>query len=223
MKLIIYGIGEFAKLVRYYFEYETEYEVVAYCLDEQYMKNNIFDNLPIVSFDSLENEYSNSFYQIFIAVGYKNMRARKALFESVQKKNYTMASFISKSVLKDPSVQIGENCLVLQGVILEPFCNIEANTFINSGVTVCHHAKVSKHCFIAAKTLIGGYTTIGENSFLGFSSVVLQKLNLSAETLLGAGAVCVSHTTPYSMYIGSPAKYIKSHEETGIRIVDDAH
>ena len=221
MKLIIYGVGEFAKLVRYYFEYETEYKVVAYCLDEQYIENDMFDNLPVVGFDLLEDEYSNTSHKVFIAVGYKNMRVRKLLFEKVQEKNYTMASFISKNVLRDPSVKIGENCFVLQGAILEPFCEIEDNTYINSGVTVCHHAKVSKHCFIAAKALIGGYVRIGENSFLGFSSVVLQKLSLSAETLLGAGAICVRDTTPHGMYLGSPAKYIKTHKKFGIKIVDD--
>ena len=221
MDLIIYGMGDFAALMQYYFESETDYKVVAFCGDKQYIKQSDFNGLPIVNFEDVDRLYPAEDHHMFIAIGYKNMRARKMIFDKVKNKNYVLASFISKKAHIDASNSIGENCIILQGSILEPFVKIESNTFINSGAIICHHSHIKKHCFVAAGSLIGGYSTIGNNSFIGFRATVAQKLEIADETLIAANSLCLSSTYQFGMYVGSPAKLINKHKEDGIRIVDD--
>lgn len=222
MKLIIYGIGDFAKLMQYYFESETEYQVVAFCVDKKYISNATYNNVPVISFEDISKTHPSTDCHMFIAIGYKSMRSRSSIFRKVKDKKYHLASFLSKHAHYDDSNTIGENCILLQGSILEPFARVDDNSFINTGVIICHHAHIKSHCFIAAGSLVGGYSVIGFNCFIGFRASLAQKLRLADETLLGAHSLCLSNTQKHSMYIGAPAKLISTHEDLGIRIVDES-
>ena len=57
MEVVIYGIGPFAKLLHYYLTNDSDYEVVAFCADEAYIKEKEFCGLPVVAFEDIENIY----------------------------------------------------------------------------------------------------------------------------------------------------------------------
>ena len=42
-RLIIYGLGDFAKTMRYYFAKDTDYTVVAFCADKNYINQDELD------------------------------------------------------------------------------------------------------------------------------------------------------------------------------------
>lgn len=48
MKIIIFGTGEIAELAYYYFTNDSQYEVVAFVADDEYVNNSTFQNLPLV-------------------------------------------------------------------------------------------------------------------------------------------------------------------------------
>ena len=57
-KIIIFGIQDFAELAHYYLENDSEHEVVAFSVNEQYFpENRFFHGLPIVAFENIEKEY----------------------------------------------------------------------------------------------------------------------------------------------------------------------
>jgi carbonic anhydrase/acetyltransferase-like protein (isoleucine patch superfamily) len=142
------------------------------------------------------------------------------MYLKAKNKNYEFVSYISSSAKTYETNSIGNNVVILAGVILEPFAVIGSNVFLNTGVIVCHHAKIYDHCFLAARSMVGGFTEVLENSFIGFSATILQKLVLARETLLGAGAVLAQNTCEHSKYIGVPAIQSGTHEATGICILD---
>ena len=48
-KLLIFGAAEIAELAAYYFGLDSEYQVVAYVVDDAYVKSNSNNNLPIIN------------------------------------------------------------------------------------------------------------------------------------------------------------------------------
>jgi len=138
MNLILYGDSNFAELVKYYFESDSEYKVVAFCVDRQYKTKDEFCGLPVVAFEDLESLYSTQTHHLFAAIGYKSMRVRQALFEKASATDYPLASYISSKAIVDGSNKVGQNCMILPAAILEPFASIESNCFINTGAVVCH-------------------------------------------------------------------------------------
>ena len=218
-KLIIYGESSFAQMIAHYFQSDSAYEVVAFCVDSAYKTKDTLDGLPIVTLETIEEHFSPKNHSIFSAIGYKSVRTHKVLFEKIAALSFPVASYISSQAMIDSTSTIGKNCLILPGVILEPYTTIEANCYLNSGVIVCHHSKVKTHSILAAGSLVGGYTTIGESSLIGFKATVAELLELADETLLGAGSLLLDNTKAHTMYVGTPAKAVRTHSDTGILIV----
>ncbi len=217
-ELIIFGDSKYAEMLANYFQKDSIYEVVAYCVDRDYRTRNNINGLKVYDFKDIESLFSSDYY-IFSAIGYNSLRIHKSLYERVKKLHFKVASYVSSKAIVDDSVKIGDNCLILPGTILEPNVVIEENTFLNSGVVVSHDAKVKAHTVMASGSLVGGYTNIGECSLLGFNSTVVELLNVGRETLLAAGSVLLQNSEDYTMYAGTPAKAIRKHKESGIVLV----
>ena len=218
MKIVIYGNSDFAELMSYYFTTDSNYEVVAFCVDKEYLTDSHFLGKPQVAFEDIANLYPSQEFQMFVAVGYKSMRLRTILFDKVKAKGYQCVNYISTKACIDNSNTFGENNAILHHVVLEPFAKLGDNNIVNTKTLICHHAEIENDCFIAANTTIGGFTTIKDNCFIGFSATVLQKLTIAKETLIAAGALMHSDSKAYTMYAGIPAKEIKQHEQNGILI-----
>lgn len=217
--LLIYGDSSYAEMIAHYFQTDSEYKVVAFCVDKLYKTKDEINGIPVVVLENIEEYFSVKEHYIFAAIGYKSVRTHKNLFQKITQLSYPIASYISSQALVDVTCTVGVNCLVLPGVILEPETIIEENCFINSGVIVCHHSLVKAHSILAAGALIGGYTTIGESSLIGFKATVAELLNVASETLLGASSLLLDDTKPSTMYVGTPAKEVRKHHEQGIIIV----
>lgn len=220
MKLVIYGNSDFAELMYYYFSTDSKYEVVAFCADKEYITTNDFLGKPLVAFEDIGSTYPPEEHKMFVAIGYRSMRIRKSIYEKTKLKGYLHANYISSSSCMDASNKVGENNAILHNVVLEPYAVLGNNNVINTNTVICHHAVISDHCFIAANSLIGGFSQVKDNCFIGFSSTTLQKLILDEETLIAAGSLMNVNSKKYTMYAGTPAKAISTHEETGIEIKD---
>ena len=218
-KLIIYGDSSFAQMIAHYFQTDSHYQVVAFCVDKAFRTQEEIDGLPVVNLENIEDTYSPENHSIFAAIGYKSVRTHKILFEKISQLSYPIATYISNQAMVDSTCNIDVNCLILQGVILEPHTMIDANCYINSGAIVCHHSHIKAHSILAAGSLVGGYTTIGESSLIGFKATVAELLELGDETLLGAGSLLLDNTQPHTMYVGTPARAVRTHKEKGIIIV----
>src|SRR5665647_2359605 len=94
-KLIIVGEGEFAEIAYEYFTYDSPYEVVAFSVENDYLKKKTLFGLPIVSFEQLEHLYDPTLHRVFVAVTYTKLnRVRTRLYKEVKKKGFAPASYV---------------------------------------------------------------------------------------------------------------------------------
>jgi len=210
-EIIIYGKGDLAKLIFYYLNTDSDYKVVAFCVDKDYLDSESFLGLPLISIDNIEKYYPPKNYKSLVTVGYKNMRARKEMFLRMKSKGYSFINYISSNSIVSNNVRFGENNIILDGCIIEPFVEIANNNILWSSVTVCHNVKIHSHCFIASRTLIGGFSEIKDNCFLGFDSTIIQNIVIEEETLVGAKSLILKNTKKSTKYIGIPAKEVSKH------------
>ena len=92
------------------------YEVVGFCVDEDFIKSDNFLDKPLVSFEEVEKIFPPNEYKMFVAVGYKNMRLRAKLYEKTVDKKYEHINYISSKAIIDESNIIGKNNAILHGV-----------------------------------------------------------------------------------------------------------
>jgi sugar O-acyltransferase (sialic acid O-acetyltransferase NeuD family) len=218
-EVVIYGAGPFAMLVRRYLEMEGLAQVVAYSADRAYLKDDApFDGLPVRPFEEIEGSHPPSHIGMFVAIGYKAMRARKLMFDRAKTKGYRLINVISRRAISYPDLEIGENNILMPEVVVEPLARIGHNNVFWSGTMVGHGVAVGDHNYFAARCILGGDSRVGDLCFLGNGAIAGNGLEIQSETQVLPGSVLSESTQAATKYIGNPARAIGTHADTGIVI-----
>ncbi|NOT83802.1 MAG: acetyltransferase [Methylococcaceae bacterium] len=217
-KIIIYGAGPLAEIMYYHFTHDSEYEVVAFCLDKDYLTTAQFCHLPLVDFDAVTQLYPPSDFQMFVAIGYKKMRNRAIQFNKAKQKGYNLVNFVSQKAYVRENTQLGENNVIMSSCDIEPFVSIGNNNVFWTRTIIGHHAVIGNHNYISGGGGIGGNCTVGDLCFLGNAALMINNIKISDETYMIAGTIILKDTETASKYHGNPAKLIGRHADTGILI-----
>ena len=206
-KLIIIGAGETANLAYEYFTHDSEYEVVAFCVNSEYKKLDFFHSLPVIEYEKLLELYPCNEYYVFVALaGEKLNRNRERLYLDVKKKGYNIASYVSSRAFVWGNVEIGENCFILEHNVLQPFTRIGNNVIMWSGNHLGHQSVVCDNCFVSSHCVIAGFCEIGANSYLGINCSIGDNVKIGRDNYIGMGAIIVKNTKQGSFYSGEHSK-----------------
>ncbi len=81
-KLVIIGDSAFAEIAYEYFTYDSEYEVVGFSVERDYLKKDTLFSLPIIPFDQIEEWFPPSETYFYAALVYTQLnRLRTRLYE----------------------------------------------------------------------------------------------------------------------------------------------
>lgn len=188
--LLIFGTGKIAHAVTYYFNRDSEYTIEAYVVDDAYVKDDTFLDKPIIRLSEVADKYSTDTHSVFVAVGYQGMnKLRREKYAYFKEKRYPLASY--KSPYVHGEFTMGENTIVMDGAIIQPFASFGNNVFVWGGAMVGHHARIHDHCWITGGCLIGGSVDMGSATFIGMGAIVGQEVKTGIECMLGAGSLTV--------------------------------
>ncbi|WP_432662698.1 acetyltransferase [Wukongibacter baidiensis] len=207
-KIVIFGAGDIAELAKFYFENDTDGQVVAFTVDKEYIKETTFCELPVVGFEDVEKHYPPDDHYLFIAVSYRDMNEiREKKYFDGKKKGYKFTNYISsKATILTES--IGENNFILEDNTIQPFVKIGDNNIIWSGNHIGHHSEIGNNCFITSQVTISGRVKIEDNCFLGVNATIRNNITVKYKTLIGAGAWISSDTQDYGVYVHKSTKSI---------------
>ena len=207
-KIVIFGTGEIAQLAKYYFDMDSEFEVVAFCVDKEYIYEESFEGLPLIDFNVIEKLYPSNKYKMFIALSYSKMNSiREKKYLDSKSKGYELVSYVSSRCSYLSQYKCGDNCFILEDNTIQPFVKIGSNVTLWSGNHIGHHSELKDHLFISSHVVISGHCLVGPNAFVGVNSTVGHNVKVSKGTLIGAGSIIVKDTEEYSVYV--PSKSIK--------------
>jgi len=209
-KLVIIGAGETAEIAYEYFTYDSDYDVIAFSVNEKYIKNDKLFGLPIVPIENINKLYPEKKYDAFIAVSYTNLnKNRTKLYNQVKEKGYRLATYVSSQAFVWRNVQIGDNCLILENNVIQSNVQIGNNVYLWSGNHIGHRTVINDNCYISSHVTISGFCNIGSFCFIGVNSCLNDRINISANCIIGSGAVVIQNTEPNKVYIGNPATPMK--------------
>lgn len=208
-KLFIFGNSDCASWVKEYFEERSDWEVVGFVVDKQYIDSDYFCGLPIIEADKCTDVYPPGKYSAFVAIGYKDMnRIRKEKMDWLREKGYLLASYIDPSCQFLSTVAIGENCFIMENAVMQPRVHIEDGVFIGSGVCVSHDTNIKESSYIAVGSVLASYVTVGNNCFVGANATINNGIVIADYTLIGAGAYVTKSTTKYGVYLAEHSKNV---------------
>jgi len=205
-KLLIVGIGETAILAHEYFMHDSEYEVVAFLADENFIKADLYRSLPLISINEAFARYDAIEHYMFVAMGSGHLnRDRTNVYYRIKAIGYKFASYVSSYAFVWRNVEIGENCLILENNTIQPFTKIGNNVVLWSGNHIGHRTEIKDHCFITSHVVISGYCSIGEYSFIGVNAAIGDGVVIGKDNFIAMGAVISNSTEDNALYIGNPA------------------
>jgi sugar O-acyltransferase (sialic acid O-acetyltransferase NeuD family) len=194
-KLIIVGNSSFADIAFEYFQEGNEYEVIAFSVEEKFLKSGEHLGRPNIPFERIESYYKPCDHSIFVATVYTELnRLRTRLANESKLKGYSLASYISPCAFVWKNVSIGEHCFIFEDNTIQPYVKICDNVVLWSGNHIGHHSIVEQNCFISSHVVISGHCVIGQNSFLGVNSTVSNNVIIGPDNWIAPSNTITKNT-----------------------------
>ena len=189
-KIIIFGTSEIARLAHYYFTNDSQFEIVAFTVDGEFMQMTTLLGLPVVPFEDVTSVYPPDTFDMHVALSYAKLnQLREKKFNDAKFKGYKLVSYIcSKSVVWG-SESIGENCFILESQTIQPDVVIGSNVMIWSGNHIGHGSNIGDHTYIASHVVISGNCSIGKRCFFGVNSAIKDFTKIGDDVFITMGAL----------------------------------
>ena len=206
-KIVIFGTGYIGQVFKFHLE-QANLEVVSFCEEKKYIKDDIFCSIPLVALETLTKIYSPTNHLMMVSIGYKSHnRIRENRFLQLKELGYNFFKYIDKnaSFYETP---VGENTFIFENNVVQPFTSIGCNNIIWSGNHIGHHSTIKDNCFIASHVVISGNCTIENNCFLGVNCTIADGVTIGAHSVIGAGATVTKNVPENSLVVPEKSKII---------------
>lgn len=209
-KLVIFGSGDIGQLAHFYFSSDSDYEVAAFTVDAEYIREETFCGLPVVAFEDIALRYPPDSHACFVALSYSKLNSvRKEKYLAAKAMGYSLVSYVSSRATVLNEGRIGENCFILEDNTIQPFVTIGNNVTLWSGNHIGHHSTVHDHTFIASHIVVSGGVEIGEQCFIGVNATLRDHIKIGDRCVVGAGTLLLGDAEPEGVYIGAATERAK--------------
>ena len=206
-KIIIFGDSAFAEIAYEYFTHDSDYEVVAFTVSKEYLKEERKFDLPVIAFEEIEKPFPPKDNHMHIALVYNSLnRVRAKFYSEAKQKGYLLANYISSKAFVWHNVELGDNCFVFEDNTIQPFVKMGSNNVFWSGNHVGHHSVIGSHNFISSHVVISGFCEIGDSNFMGVNATMGNNLKIGNDCLIGSFVHIVKNIPDGALIKGTPDK-----------------
>jgi UDP-2-acetamido-3-amino-2,3-dideoxy-glucuronate N-acetyltransferase len=131
--------------------------------------------------------------------------------------------------------QIGENCIVGQGVHIDFDVSIGTGCKIQNGAQIYHGANIKDHVFIGPNVTFTNDlypradnkfwdllpTTVEEHASIGAAATILCGITIGRYAMVAAGATVTHDVPPHALVLGQPAEIVDYVDAQGTPLNHD--
>jgi sugar O-acyltransferase (sialic acid O-acetyltransferase NeuD family) len=200
-KVVVVGIGDFARIACFYFRNDSEFDVAAFTVHEQFLTTRELMGLPVAPWETVTETHPPSDYLLFVAIGYSRVnRNRAALFHEAKNAGYSIATYVCSKATTWPDLSVGEGSFIFENNVVQPFAKIGSNTVLWSGNHIGHDSVVGDHVFITSHVVISGNCRVGDHAFIGVNATVRDGITIGDGCVVGAGTVLLEDAPPAAVF-----------------------
>jgi sugar O-acyltransferase (sialic acid O-acetyltransferase NeuD family) len=127
--------------------------------------------------------------------------------------NFKFVNAIHPSVVIGDNVELGEGIIMMAGCIINPKSKIGDFTFFATGAQIDHDCNIKNFSSISAGSITGGYVTLEEFSAITLGVTVIDRLKIGKNTVIGAGSLVIKDLPDNVLAYGNPCKVIRTRKE----------
>jgi len=217
--LVVFGAGQIAEVAWHCFAHDSDYEVVGFTVDPEYLTSDTLLGLPVLPYPQAVVRWPAASHAMFVAIAYGRLnQARAGMVARVQADGYRCANYISSRARVAGEVMPDSNTFVMELNNLHPFSRLGRDVWLWAGNHIGHHSTIGDHCFLASHVVVSGSVEVGESSFIGVNATIRDNVRIGARNVIGAGVVILADTKDAEVYIGpkTEASRVPSHRLRGI-------
>lgn len=143
---------------------------------------------------------------MIISIGNNHTRKKIAELYNV---NYINAFHPFTSISKNFFYGVGN--VIMAGAIVNPSVKIGNHCIINTNVTLEHDCIIGDFAHLSPNSTLCGNVEVGIGSHIGASSVIIPGIKIGSWSTIGAGAVVIDDVPDNVTVVGNPARIIKNN------------
>jgi len=210
--IILVGGGGHCRSVIDVIESEGKYKIKGIIDTPDKIGEKILD-YKVIGNDSDIFNLAKKFKNFCITVGQiDSPNIRIKLFHTIRKAGGKLPIITSPTAYVSRHSKIEASTIIMHNAVINANTTIGKNCIINTNSLIEHDCKISDNCHISTNAIINGGVKIGSNCFIGSNSVTIQYISINNNAIIGAGAVVTKNISEIGVYVGNPARQIKSYE-----------
>lgn len=128
---------------------------------------------------------------------------RVAIARLVEEAGGQFARVVASTARLSPHAQLGPGSVLLHHALVNAGAEVGSNCIINSGAIVEHDVKVGDFTHVSTHATVNGGCRIGRRCFIGSATVIAQGVEIPDDTVIGAGSLVLHSITRPGKYFGT--------------------
>jgi sugar O-acyltransferase (sialic acid O-acetyltransferase NeuD family) len=212
-KVILWGGTGQAKVNRPIIEYWRRQKVVA-VFDDTPGLPSPFQDVDIYCgwegfYSWIQKQKKRAEIGFCISIANPHGRVRLKFQEKLLAEGLTPISVIHPSAIIAENIQIGKGVQIMAGAVIQPEVKIGDQCIINTNASVDHEDVLEDGVEVGPGGTLCGNVHVETNGWIAAGAVVLPRLKIGHDSLVGAGSLVTKDVPSNTMVYGSPAKKIK--------------
>lgn len=208
--LIIVGASGHAKSVIDVVQEQGTYKIVG-LIDSIKPAGEIFFGYEILGAEADLKRLLTQFGcgNLFVAIGenFSRQSVTYRLGELVPAAQFV--SLVHPRSVVSRSADIGSGSIVMPGAVVNADAHISEGCIVNTSACIDHDCILEPFSSIAPNVALAGNVTVGARTMVGTGASVNHKLDIGADSAIGAGAVVISNIPSNRIAYGVPCKVVR--------------
>jgi sugar O-acyltransferase (sialic acid O-acetyltransferase NeuD family) len=169
-------------------------------------EERLLSQFPVLhSFDEVLKVFRDTGDAAF-ALGLGGPALRHKMFAAFSGLGGRLVSVISpRAHVGKFGMDIQAGCCILPGAVITSHVAMGKACLVNPNATISHDSALGDFVEVSPGVNVTGNCIVGDFCFLGSNSVILPKVKLGRNVVVGAGAVVTKDVPDNSMVVGVPA------------------
>jgi sugar O-acyltransferase (sialic acid O-acetyltransferase NeuD family) len=217
--IVLFGTGKIAEVLLYFLRHHSGYEVAACTVNRTFLSGDSWQGLPAIAFEEVEQLYPPGKYEMFVALGYQELNALRArICAEAKARGYTLISYVHPQSGLPQDCEYGENCFIMNNVLIHPRVRIGTNVFVWSGAMIGHHSTIGDHCWLTSCANISGVVTVGKSCFFAVNATVAHNVVIGDECFIGANALVTKCAEDGQVFLADNTKPFRLNSHQFLRM-----
>lgn len=169
----------------------------------------LYDKFPVLHSVEEARKYFETTSRDF-TIGVAGARNRYNLYHKFTFLGGNPVNLVSPTaVIGEYDCRIGKAVSILSGCVVENSVSIGKGTLVNLHALVTHDSQVGEFCELSPGVKVSGRCILEDYVTVGTGAVILPRVRIGRNSIIGAGAVVANDIESGQVAIGAPARVIR--------------